>query len=459
MVHINTIEFLNLKQYSNIISIDKEQISPSQIDIWIKMNSITHAQICPNCNSYSLKRIKDYPISHIKHSIDEKRPIYLHVSNVRYYCPECHHTFMNALPFVFKSFPSLTRETVIRILNKLQYTNCSFNEVAVLHHVSNQTVLRIFNEYIDFNIGKPTPYMCIDEKCYVHGNTKFCLPILDFETNKLIDVLKNRKKMTLIDYLRRVRTLYGDPNSNNYVEIKMICIDMSQSYYDAITLIYPNTLIAVDSFHVIKTINEALNDVRLRVMKRYYKKENEIDPRTGKLLDEAVRDIHQPIEYRMLKTHWKLILSNKEFRYDENEPKRYNKMLHRFTDIKDILDYLLSIDESLAYAWAIKERYMYFNETATYETAPEWLDDIINDFAQSGIKECIKVSKTLIHWRQNIINSFIRYNGRRISNGPIEGMNSSIQKLIVNSNGMPVFKTLRKRILIRHSNNVSYKLK
>jgi hypothetical protein len=45
------------------------------------------------------------------------------------------------------------------------------------------------------------------------------------------------------------------------------------------------------------------------------------------------------------------------------------------------------------------------------------------------------------------MNSFIWFDGRRISNGCIEGKNSYIKKILANANGMKNFKRARNRIM------------
>lgn len=50
-------------------------------------------------------------------------------------------------------------------------------------------------------------------------------------------------------------------------------------------------------------------------------------------------------------------------------------------------------------------------------------------------------------WRVEIKNSFIRSNGRRVSNGPIESTNSKIKTIIKASNGIRDFERLRNKII------------
>ena len=50
------------------------------------------------------------------------------------------------------------------------------------------------------------------------------------------------------------------------------------------------------------------------------------------------------------------------------------------------------------------------------------------------------VSRMLRHWKQEIINSFDRVNEQRISNGPIESVNSRIKVIKQNGNGYRNFE-------------------
>ena len=51
------------------------------------------------------------------------------------------------------------------------------------------------------------------------------------------------------------------------------------------------------------------------------------------------------------------------------------------------------------------------------------------------------------NWKQEIINSFIRFGDKRLSNGPIEGMNNHIKEIKRIAFGYRNFNHFRKRIL------------
>lgn len=123
--------------------------------------------------------------------------------------------------------------------------------------------------------------------------------------------------------------------------------------------------------------------------------------------------------------------------------RRYQSYWHK----SEILEYLLSIDDELNTAYRLKERYREFNLTADYETCNDELNDLIYEFRNSGLESFRSFGKTLENWKDEIKNSLVRINGRRLSNGPIESTNSKIKTIIKTSNGIKDFDRFRNRVL------------
>ena len=84
---------------------------------------------------------------------------------------------------------------------------------------------------------------------------------------------------------------------------------------------------------------------------------------------------------------------------------------------------------------------------ATYHNAGRYIDQYIEDLHVYGIPEFIPISKMLKNWKHEIVNSFLTYRGRRISNGPVESMNSRIKLIKRNANGYKNFYRFRLRCL------------
>lgn len=84
------------------------------------------------------------------------------------------------------------------------------------------------------------------------------------------------------------------------------------------------------------------------------------------------------------------------------------------------------------------------------------LNNVIRKFRYTQVEECIHIAETLSHWKEEILNSFIWINGRRISNGPCEGKNNYVKKILFNANGMTNFPRARNRILYSQNKYETY---
>lgn len=74
----------------------------------------------------------------------------------------------------------------------------------------------------------------------------------------------------------------------------------------------------------------------------------------------------------------------------------------------------------------------------------------------SNIQEMTECAKTLTNWKQEILSSFHWYDGRRLSNGPIEGKNNYIKKIISNANGLSNFKRARNKFIYSQNQYEKY---
>ena len=87
------------------------------------------------------------------------------------------------------------------------------------------------------------------------------------------------------------------------------------------------------------------------------------------------------------------------------------------------------------------------------------LNEIINDFKLSGIKEFVEVANTLNNWKAEIVNSFFKFKGQRVSNGPIEGRKPLIKKIHKIANGYSDFKRFRNKVMYSLNRYASHSFK
>ena len=124
-------------------------------------------------------------------------------------------------------------------------------------------------------------------------------------------------------------------------------------------------------------------------------------------------------------------------------------------DKHSLRKYILDIDDSLSKAYWFVTRYRELNKTASFKTVKNEFLEIIDEMYNSNIEPLINAAKTLSTWQEYIINSFITIDDalddkgkpRRLSNGPIEGINSQIQKINTNGNGYTNFWRFRNRCI------------
>ncbi|MCM2591970.1 transposase, partial [Rossellomorea marisflavi] len=103
--------------------------------------------------------------------------------------------------------------------------------------------------------GKELPkVIAIDEYKGDTNAGKYQLIIADGITREPIDILRNRYKNTLKDYLRK----YGS-------QVEVVVMDMSQSFKAAVQQSLGKPVIVADRFHFVRYIYWALDGVRRRV--------------------------------------------------------------------------------------------------------------------------------------------------------------------------------------------------
>ena len=381
----------------------------------------------------------------ITHSISTNQPCILNYKARRFKCKDCGKTFLEYNPFCQED-EKLSLYTVIKILEKLRSHTSTFTSVAKDLNVSIQTVVNVFDNYVSGTRLKFSEVICIDE-IYTNKLTskKYSCVVMDFKIKQVIDVYPSRLKYDLIDNFMRI------PLEERKL-VKYVVIDMWDTYKQVSLDVFPNAIIAVDSFHVIKHLNLAIDMIRLKVMRKYDKGHSRLE--------------NAEMYYYMLKKfHY---FFNKNF--DDIPDFLKVHKLNSTWDKYEIRKYLLSINPDLAYAYNLKQEYQEFNYTASFDTCDKELNKLINNFRSSHLKEFQEFGKLLNHWRNEIKNSFIRVNvkikdkkgnfiivKKRLSNGPMEGCNSRIKCLIKNANGYRNFERFRKRVFFSLNKNTPIK--
>ena len=383
---------------------------------------------CLNCGKFTT-RVKEYRTKTIVHNIYHSENCKIIYHQRRFICPDCGKTRMEDDPFTSKG-NRISDKTIANILDVLKRYNAPFRQAAEMFHLSVSEIISIFDRYVRMDRLKLSPVICLDEIYFSRTRKKkYVLVIINFANRAILDILKDRDKSTLSSYLRKLDFKEKDG-------VEYVGIDMNDNYRDIASVYFKNALIVADSFHVLRHVRDALDSVRKNVMRRY-----EQDKRSD--------------EYYLLKYRDEL-LYEKDISSGNHILMRRNHHFHLDMSDHELLKRTLKIDGELNDAYELYHRYVRFNDTFCDDRSKvlDDLKEIINDFRISGIREFQQLAETLNNWKAEIVNSFDRYKGVRVSNGPIEGRNSLIKKILRIANGYSNFRRFRNRVMYclnRHS--------
>lgn len=433
--------FLTNFKYTNF---DLDRLTFRQVGttIYVDAYYVLSISCCPICNSTNLYH-DGYKTKNVKHCTNYTW-LYIVTCHIRKFrCKNCGVRFNEKDTFSNLN-ERLSKETIFAILDHLKLPNETFESIAKSFHITRQEVIKVFDKYIDYNPPTILPTIISwDEKSVTKRMTDkpYIFIIVDFLNNKIYDILANRHKNYLTSYFSRIPL-----ETRNKVEY--ITIDMWETYLDLARIYFPKAKVAIDSFHVVKNISTALDIVRKQIMNKYNNGASELE------------DNH---EYYYILKRYKYILLSEFDKLSDN--KFYNRRLRGWYNKHSIRKIMLEIDPKLKLAYELYSRYLEFNKTSSYDKACEEIETIIDDFFYSDIKQFIDIAKTISHWKEYILNSFIKVESidgttqRRLSNGPIEGINSIIEKINVNGNGYTNFYRFRNRIIYSINKNVPLKIK
>jgi transposase len=190
---------------------------------------------------------------------------------------------------------------------------------------------------------------------------------------------KNYGKPALRGFWRRLRVAQA--------KIKAVATDMSVAYWSAVLEHLPEATLVFDKFHLLKLMNERLDDLRR----------------------EMVREAEGPLKLRIKGTRF-LLLRNPENLSREQIPK---------------LEEALHLNEPLLLGWYMKEEL----RELWNQTSPQRMEAFLHDWCdkahQTGIGQLHKMAKTL---RTHALG-ILAYADHPITTGKLEGANNKIKTL------------------------------
>lgn len=344
-------------------------------------------------------------------------PLIMNVAKQRYTCKNCAHHW-TATPYFVEKGHSISRHVILKIIDLLK-EKISFTLIAKLCHVSITTVIRVLRSIKSY---LPNPYqthlpevLMVDEfRSHCSSEDTMSFICADGITGKLINILPSRKLTQLTAHFKK----YPNPN-----DVKFLVTDMNAAYFQLTKNVFPTAKLIIDRFHIVKHLNTAFNDFRVREMKRLI---------TNKKKSKANK----------LKSNWKLLLKNQtnisisEFKTWRSFP---SPKYHLLTESM-VIDRLLSFSSELKEAYDIFHLLMYHFRNKDDRSFFELLKNL-PDSLDTQFRDKIE---NLISYEEGIRNA-LKYN---FSNGKIEAKNTHIKTLKRVSYGFNSFTNMRIRIFL-----------
>ena len=334
------------------------------------------------------------------------RKTVLRVRIRRYRCRRCDYVWHESVPFA-KGNRRYCRRFAQYVVELLKA--CTIKAVASLLRVSWDTVKRIHKEYLRSRYSPPplngVRNIGIDEFSVRRG-VEFRTIVVDLDTGRIVHVGKGRGGDALLPFWRRVRRLG--------VRIRHVATDLSPAFIASVLENAPGARLVFDHFHVVKLMNEALDDIR----RTLYRHERSVMRR------------------RVLLGTRYLLLRNAEDVLD----KKYRTRL----------DNALAMNEPLSKAYYMKEALRGIWMQTTKDEAEKELYAWVEQARQSKVPRLERMVATLMARRTGI---FAWYDCR-FSTAKVEGINNKIKVLKRNAYGFRDDKYFKLRLFALHDSTI-----
>lgn len=293
---------------------------------------------CPYCNGRRI-HIKDYDYVEVNCSKTDQIKDILRIRKFRFRCKDCSRTYTPAIGGIerYSKTSSQTFDMIVKDFAK----KMTFRDIGIRYGLSTARILQIFDEKIRYVPRKKIPYvLCIDEIRFVEEfNQKYCCVLYDFENRYIVDIIRNRQLPYLEEYFSDI-----PERERNYT--KYFISDMYDGYRTVRNRYFSEALHIVDLFHVISQLTGAVNQIRVRAMKR-------ISENT--------------LEYRFMKSGWRYFLCRKEDIPDRFYTSRKTGETYRYDDL--VFGCALKDDDLLKAYNALQDLYHYNQYFFTFEEA------------------------------------------------------------------------------------------
>ena len=423
----------NIKKMLRIVEEDLEILSVDQ-KIYKKEQTLIVSskfspkpKACPKCGSTVKNTEGKYIIvkngtkeSNIRLEHYNHMPTIMKLKKQRYTCRNCESHFTANPKFVKKNC-WIAEHVKLKIIDLLK-EKISCTLIARLCGVSITTVLRVLRSLEDYTpsmrIKAPLPKVLMVDEFRSHATyeDKMTFICADGESGQLTDILPSRQHDKLEKHFKR----YSEEELN---QVQFLVTDMNAAYFKLTKTCFTNAKIVIDRFHVVKHINTAFNEFRVREVKRLKKEK-------------------QKKHAQKIKSNWKLLLKN-QAHIDWSDFHTWRSFR---TPIYPLLTEGMVIDRLLSYSTQLEDTYYCFHSllNAFRSKDSHLFFYHLNHLPEHIDEEFKSKVQNLLNYEEGITNA-LKY---PYSNGKLEAKNTHIKTLKRVSYGFKSFRNMRIRIFM-----------
>ena len=278
----------------------------------------------------------------------------------------------------------------------------SWKEVAEIFNTSWDTVYRSVFSIVSYGLKhrhlKGIQALGVDEIQFGKGHQYLTLIYqVDSGCKRLLSITQER---TAKSFLRGLRSIGMD----NLSDVRYWCSDMWRAYIKVINKKFPNAIHVLDRFHIVKKLNEAVDDVRREETKQM--KADGLEP----------------------------ILKNSRFCFLKNSENLTEKQ-------KVKLDELIACDLKSVKAYLFKEAFQAFWQYTHPAWAKKFLSAWCDEVEASELKPMHKFVGTVKRHQELMMNWFKAK--KMYSSGSVEGLNRKFNLVTRKSYGFKSFEVLK----------------
>lgn len=373
---------------------------------------------CPCCGRSDAAVVHDHYEQRIRVRMPSGAPGVIVVEKPKFFCRRCKKHF--TIPLTGVALGESISEMEKRLIKREFLERKSFTLIAKEHNIDPSYALRLFDRlYPSVPRLRMPRALCIDEILFcAAADAKYPALLYDFETRKIVDVIRSRQKPYLEHYFSKIPE--GERKN-----VKYFISDMYDAYRRIGKKFFPNATYVVDLFHVVEQLTRAVSRLR------------------ANLMNSMPRDT---FEYGFMKSRWKAFTVRK----CEIRGSRYTSRAEGISmSCFDAVMLCLSRSQKLWDGWSILQELYTWDRYDTFTEAQRFIERIAKRLLGTSSDLLQSVGRTCWKWRNEIANGLVRNaDGVRFHNGVAEGRNRDAKDIKRFSKGCTDFPRYRKRVMI-----------